>query len=46
MEAGLLPSTGGFLLNPLRAIYIIVALVVFTSAWAVRKGWLKGPASE
>lgn len=37
MYGGLLPATGGFLLNPLRLVYILVALVCFGGAWVTRK---------
>lgn len=36
MYGGLLPSTGGFL-NPLRALYILIAVAVFSGGWLARK---------
>jgi hypothetical protein len=36
MYGGMLPSTGGFL-NPLRALYILIAAAVFGGGWFVRK---------
>lgn len=37
MYGGLLPGTGGFFINPLRAIYILIALVAFCGRWLARR---------
>lgn len=37
MYGGMLPDTGGFLMNPLRMLYILIALVTFGGGWMVRK---------
>lgn len=37
MYGGLLPATGGLLLNPLRALYILIALGCFGGAWLLQK---------
>ncbi|WP_279387437.1 hypothetical protein [Rubrobacter taiwanensis] len=37
MYGGLLPATGGFLLNPLRVLYLLIALAVFGGGWLARK---------
>ncbi len=36
MYGGLLPSTGGFL-NPLRVLYLLIALVVFGGGWLAQQ---------
>lgn len=36
MYGGLLPSTGGFL-NPLRVLYLLIALIVFGGGWLAQK---------
>lgn len=37
MYGGLLPATGGLILNPLRVLYILIALTVFGGGWLTRK---------
>ncbi len=37
MYGGMLPDTGGFFLNPLRALYLLIALLMFGGAWVLRK---------
>lgn len=37
MYGGLLPATGGFLLNPLRVLYIAIAFGCFGGAWLLQK---------
>jgi hypothetical protein len=37
MYGGMLPNTGGLLTNPLRVLYLVIALHVFAGAWVVRK---------
>lgn len=36
MYGGMLPDTGGFI-NPLRVLYVLIALFAFGGAWVVRK---------
>jgi hypothetical protein len=36
MYGGMLPSTGGFL-NPLRALYVLIAAAVFGGGWLMRR---------
>ncbi len=36
MYGGLLPSTGGFL-NPLRMLYLLIALAVFGGGWLAQQ---------
>ena len=37
MYGGMLPDTGGFLFNPLRVLYVLIALSIFGGAWMVQK---------